>query len=129
MGILNDRDAEIRGAKINVRTKVISAEQSNGIWHLTLQSLKDNTTRIVKARLIVNAGGPWVEDIIQNTVRLNSSEGVRLVRGSHLITILLLLLLLPLILLLLLLAVLLLLLAQYARTRQHPDERGHYPGA
>ncbi|MDA9278348.1 glycerol-3-phosphate dehydrogenase [Amylibacter sp.] len=84
--ILNARDAEIRGAKINVRTKVISAEQSNGIWHLTLQSLKDNTTRIVKARLIVNAGGPWVEDIIQNTVRLNSSEGVRLVRGSHLIT-------------------------------------------
>ena len=36
--------------------------------------------------MIVNAGGPWVEDIIRNTVRLNSTEGVRLVRGSHIVT-------------------------------------------
>ena len=36
--------------------------------------------------MIVNAGGPWVGDIIHNTVRLNSSEGVRLVRGSHIVT-------------------------------------------
>lgn len=84
--VLNARDAEIRGAKINVRTKVTSAEQINGIWHIRLNSVNDNATRIVKAQMIVNAGGPWVEDIIQNKVRLNSSEGVRLVRGSHLIT-------------------------------------------
>jgi glycerol-3-phosphate dehydrogenase len=84
--ILNARDAEIRGAKINVRTKVTSAEQINGVWHLTLHSLRDDTSRVVTARMIVNAGGPWVEDIIQNKIRLNSSEGVRLVRGSHLIT-------------------------------------------
>ena len=83
---MNARDAEIRGAKINVRTKVVSAEQIKGIWHLTLHSTIDDATRVVKARMIVNAGGPWVEDIIQNKVRLNSSEGVRLVRGSHLIT-------------------------------------------
>ena len=84
--VLNARDAEIRGAKINVCTKVVSAKQIKGIWHLTLHSTIDDTTRVVKARMIVNAGGPWVEDIIQNKVRLNSSEGVRLVRGSHLIT-------------------------------------------
>lgn len=84
--VLNARDAEIRGAKINVCTKVVSAEQIKGIWHLTLHSTIDDATRVVKARMIVNAGGPWVEDIIQNKVRLNSSEGVRLVRGSHLIT-------------------------------------------
>ena len=84
--VLNARDAEIRGAKINVRTKVVSAEQINGIWHLTLHSIIDDAKRVVKAKMIVNAGGPWVEDIIQNKVRLNSSEGVRLVRGSHLIT-------------------------------------------
>jgi glycerol-3-phosphate dehydrogenase len=36
--------------------------------------------------MLVNAGGPWVGDIIHNTVRINSNEGVRLVRGSHIVT-------------------------------------------
>jgi glycerol-3-phosphate dehydrogenase len=35
---------------------------------------------------LVNAGGPWVENIIRNVARINSSEGVRLVRGSHIVT-------------------------------------------
>ena len=82
---LNARDAEARGAKINVRTKVTSAEQIDGIWHVALEQ-KGGTPRVVKARMLVNAGGPWVEDIIRNTVRTNSTEGVRLVRGSHIVT-------------------------------------------
>ena len=36
--------------------------------------------------MLVNAGGPWVGDIIQEKVRINSTEGVRLVRGSHIVT-------------------------------------------
>ena len=82
---LNARDAEARGAKINVRTKVTSAEQIDGIWHVVLEP-KGCTPRVVKARMLVNAGGPWVENIIRNTVRINSTEGVRLVRGSHIVT-------------------------------------------
>ena len=83
--VLNARDAQARGAKINVRTKVLSAEQKNGIWHITLAPHDEGETRVVRARMLVNAGGPWVEDIIRNTVRINSTEGVRLVRGSHIV--------------------------------------------
>lgn len=83
--VLNARDAHARGARINVRTKVISAEQANGIWHVTLET-QDGAQRVAKARMLVNAGGPWVESIIRNTVRINSNEGVRLVRGSHIVT-------------------------------------------
>ena len=83
--VLNARDAEARGAKINVRTKVTSAEHIDGIWHVTLE-LQGGTLRVVKARVLVNAGGPWVENIIRNTVRINSTQGVRLVRGSHIVT-------------------------------------------
>jgi len=83
--VLNARDAEARGAKINVRTKVVSAEQKDGIWHITLEDQDGGDNRVVQARMIVNAGGPWVEDIIRNTVRINSTEGVRLVRGSHIV--------------------------------------------
>ncbi|MEY8117310.1 glycerol-3-phosphate dehydrogenase [Falsihalocynthiibacter sp. BN13B15] len=83
--VLNARDAQARGAKINVRTKVVSAEQVDGLWEITLEP-KGLPRRVVRARMLVNAGGPWVEDIIRNTVRINATEGVRLVRGSHIVT-------------------------------------------
>lgn len=83
--VLNARDAEARGAKINVGTKVISAEQADGIWNVVLEDRDTNKRRVVKARMLVNAGGPWVGDIINNTVRINATDGVRLVRGSHIV--------------------------------------------
>jgi len=83
--VLNARDAQARGAQINVRTKVISAEQVDGMWRITLEPNDGGDQRVVLARMLVNAGGPWVEDVIRNTVRINSTEGVRLVRGSHIV--------------------------------------------
>nr|WP_245910828.1 glycerol-3-phosphate dehydrogenase [Pelagimonas varians] len=83
--VLNARDAEARGARINTRTKVVSAQQINGLWEIILET-RDGERRSVSARMIVNAGGPWVEDIIRNAMRINSTEGVRLVRGSHIVT-------------------------------------------
>ena len=36
--------------------------------------------------MVVKAAGPWVDDILQSKLRLNTSEGVRLVRGSRIVT-------------------------------------------
>jgi len=84
--VLNARDAEARGARINTRTRVISAEQVDGLWQVTLQGAAATQPRVVTARMLVNAGGPWVEDVIRNTMRINATERVRLVRGSHIVT-------------------------------------------
>ena len=84
--VLNARDAEARGARINVRTKVVAAKQVDGIWQVTLEDTDTKGRREVHARLLVNAGGPWVEEVIRNQVRINATEGVRLVRGSHIVT-------------------------------------------
>lgn len=81
---LNARDAAQRGAKIHTRTRVISATRAGDLWQITTESAQGQTTHT--ARALVNAGGPWVEDIIRNIARINSSEGVRLVRGSHIVT-------------------------------------------
>ena len=83
--VLNARDAQARGAQIHVRTKVVSAVRDKTVWVVTLQDSKGEQFE-VRARMLVNAGGPWVEDIIKQTVRLNTTEGVRLVRGSHIVT-------------------------------------------
>ena len=82
--VLNARDAEARGARILTRTRVVSAERRDGLWHLATEG--PNGAETHQARALVNAGGPWVEDVIRNVARINSSEGVRLVRGSHIVT-------------------------------------------
>lgn len=83
--VLNARDAEARGAEILVRTKVVSAERQDDVWSVTVKDEHTGETRNMRARMLVNAGGPWVGDIIQQKVRMNSTEGVRLVRGSHIV--------------------------------------------
>ncbi len=84
--VLNARDAEARGAQIMVRTEVVSAERVDDLWQITLRDRDSDKTRTVHARMLINAGGPWVGDIIQTKIRMNSREGVRLVRGSHIVT-------------------------------------------
>ncbi|MEY4982884.1 MAG: hypothetical protein RIR62_1150 [Pseudomonadota bacterium] len=81
---LNARDAAQRGARVMTRTRVASAERVDGLWQVTTEGAEGR--QVFSARALVNAGGPWVEDVIRNVARINSSEGVRLVRGSHIVT-------------------------------------------
>lgn len=82
--VLNARDAEARGARIMVRTEVTSATREEDLWRIEVRSAAG--VEVIYARGLVNAGGPWVADIVRNVARQNSSEGVRLVRGSHIVT-------------------------------------------
>ena len=82
--VLNARDAAEHGAQIMTRTRVISADRADGYWRIVTETDGKQTTHT--ARALVNAGGPWVENIVRNVARQNTSEGVRLVRGSHIVT-------------------------------------------
>jgi glycerol-3-phosphate dehydrogenase len=84
--VLNARDAEARGATILPRTMVLSAARDGALWRIETRNTENGETNTHFAKMLVNAGGPWVGDIIQTKVRLNSTEGVRLVRGSHIVT-------------------------------------------
>ncbi|OOY12188.1 glycerol-3-phosphate dehydrogenase [Thioclava marina] len=82
--VLNARDAEARGADIRVRTKVIEARRDGGHWIVTTEGPNGREEHL--ARAVVNAGGPWVEQILKGTMASASREHVRLVRGSHIVT-------------------------------------------
>ena len=82
--VLNARDAVQRGARVLTRTRVVSATREGALWHVVTDTGGVRTDH--HARALVNAGGPWVEDVIRNIARINSTEGVRLVRGSHIVT-------------------------------------------
>jgi len=84
--ILNARDAEERGAKILPRQKVVSADPVDGGWRVTLENTATGASETIAARMVVNAAGPWVGDVLRGTLKSNQQGGVRLVRGSHIVT-------------------------------------------
>ncbi|RDC69888.1 glycerol-3-phosphate dehydrogenase [Rhodovulum sp. 12E13] len=84
--VLNARDAAERGASILPRTRLVGAEPRGGCWEATLRDAETGETVTRRARMLVNAAGPWVGDVLHGTLRLNTPDDIRLVRGSHIVT-------------------------------------------
>lgn len=82
--ILNLIEAARNGARILPRTRAVSARRDSDVWHLEMQG-EDGDAQVVRARALVNAAGPWVQDVVQGVAGLNSAHQVRLVKGSHVV--------------------------------------------
>jgi glycerol-3-phosphate dehydrogenase len=83
--VLTARDAADRGADIRTRTKAIDIKQADGIWQVTVENTLTSERRTIRARALVNAGGPWVEDVLRSGAGVNARAKVRLVQGSHIV--------------------------------------------
>jgi glycerol-3-phosphate dehydrogenase len=81
--VLNARDAANKGAAIHVRTRVTSVRRDNGGWTIELHG--EDGRQTVRAKLVVNAAGPWVDQVITGAMGKNGAHNVRLVKGSHLV--------------------------------------------
>ena len=81
--VLNARDADARGAAIWPRTRFVTATASRSGWRATLEC--DGARREVHARVLVNAGGPWVNDVLAGAGGARAPRRVRLVKGSHMV--------------------------------------------
>ena len=83
--VLNALDASAKGARILTRTACVSARRDQGNWIVQMRNERSGEVRTIRARVLVNAAGPWVNDIIGRVVGSNSQRSVRLVKGSHII--------------------------------------------
>lgn len=83
--ILNLRDAEARGARILPRTAVGHARFEGGKWHVTLTNKNTGKGDTVTASLVVNAAGPWVDEVLKSVFGRNDVHNVRFVGGSHIV--------------------------------------------
>jgi len=82
--VLSARDAADKGASIRPRTRCTAARRTDGAWQLALRAA-DGSETTEAARILVNAAGPWVSDILANVVRHNAPTKTRLVKGSHIV--------------------------------------------
>ncbi|OXT02753.1 glycerol-3-phosphate dehydrogenase [Notoacmeibacter marinus] len=84
--VLNALDAAERGATILTRHAATRARREDGVWTVTTRNEMTGQTATHRARVLVNAAGPWVGDVVAQVAGANSSRGVRLVKGSHIVT-------------------------------------------
>ena len=77
----NARDAALRSADIRTRTRCTAARPHDGAWALTLAD-----GRTERARVLVNAAGPWVSQFLSGVVAQNAPTRIRMVKGSHIVT-------------------------------------------
>jgi len=82
---LTARDAADRGAMIRTRTRVISACRDHEAWTVTVENIDTGLREEHRARLLVNAAGPWADKVLQGVEGDRQLHNVRLVQGSHIV--------------------------------------------
>lgn len=81
--VANAIDAAARGATILPRTPLVEAHPHGGGWRAVIGDGAQR--RRVRARVLVNAAGPWVESLLARIGQGTGGHGVRLVKGSHIV--------------------------------------------
>lgn len=81
--VLNALDAHERGACIAIGWSFVSARRDSGRWRIEVES-ESGERRLLHARALVNAAGPWVEQVL-GAAGVPSRNRLRLVKGSHIV--------------------------------------------
>jgi glycerol-3-phosphate dehydrogenase len=87
--LLNALDAVAHGATVLTRTRCTEARRSAQGWTARLER-RDGGVRMVQARALVNAAGPWAESFLRRNARpagteMLATKSLRLVKGSHIV--------------------------------------------
>lgn len=80
--VLNAMDAAEHGADIRTRAEVTHLQRRNGLWDIEAAGQPS-----IRARVVVNAAGPAVLELLARTTghERDASNRIRLVRGSHIV--------------------------------------------
>lgn len=82
--VLNAVAAAEDGAEVHTRAECVGLKQAHDHWSAAID-FNGSGRREVFARAVVNAAGPWVDDIVNMSGDARNETKVRLVKGSHII--------------------------------------------
>jgi glycerol-3-phosphate dehydrogenase len=82
---LNACDAADRDAVIRTRTRAVSAQPQGDVWQVILEDTLTGVQSTIAARVLINAGGPWVAEVLSQRAGIDAKAKVRLVQGSHIV--------------------------------------------
>ena len=81
---INAVDARERGADVLTRTACVALHRDGDAWIATLRSAT-GAERTLRARLVVNAAGPWVAQFLDACTPTPARHHPRMIRGSHIV--------------------------------------------
>jgi glycerol-3-phosphate dehydrogenase len=82
---LNAMDAAAKGAEINTRTPLLAARRTGKTWKLTLLDKGTGREFEIEAKVLINASGPWLDELLPHISHSETKEHIRMVKGSHII--------------------------------------------
>ena len=77
-------DAGHRGADIRTRTEVLSVRPTGKGYEADIKH--KGQTETISANGVVNAAGPWVDEVLGEIKTEKAEQSLRLVTGSHIVT-------------------------------------------
>jgi glycerol-3-phosphate dehydrogenase len=83
--IANLLGAQRHGAEIFARHQFVSARRRDGLWAIELESRSGGRRFELRAKVLVNAAGPWVIGVGETIEGVKTNRRLRLVRGSHVV--------------------------------------------
>ena len=83
--VLNAVDARRHGADIFTRCELQHATRQDDHWSLQTRDVRTGKKNRFQARILVNAAGPWVSEVVSDRIMLDTTSDVRLVKGSHIV--------------------------------------------
>lgn len=84
----NAHDAAAHGANVLTRHACTGLREEGGVWRVTAHDILGNADKVLSAKMVVNATGPWVRRVVDE---LGVGDGeadlpnVKMVKGSHII--------------------------------------------
>jgi len=81
--VMNAKAASEMGAVIETRTAMTAGKRDGDGWSITVA--RGSHQRTIRARTLINAAGPWANDIVSRTAGRPARGKVRLVQGSHIV--------------------------------------------
>ncbi len=86
--VLYALDAAHRGADIRTRTEVQSVDAVDAGYEVTIKQngQSETVSETVTTKGVINAAGPWVDDVLKKIKPSESEQSLRLVTGSHIVT-------------------------------------------
>ena len=71
------------GAEYYPQTSLLSAQRHGDVWEVEVS--RENKKELLQARVLVNAAGPWVNDVLNKISSAHEKQAVDLVQGAHII--------------------------------------------
>lgn len=83
--VLTARDAFEHGATLLTHTRCEQLTHDGTRWAATLRDQLDDSTQTITASAVVNASGPWVDQVNHDIAAVSTVSKTQLVQGSHIV--------------------------------------------